>query len=219
MNQVNREYIDLNTIYPTEKIDSDTYSISRVSLTEDQVKWEKIRNFRNYWYVAGLQANFDYVTLFKKGDGVMMSDTPMERNSNREFIRNANGDVIVFGLGLGMIILPLLADDTVKSITVVELYQDLIDLVTPFLRPFDKENKLKVVQGDVFAYTPEKTAKFDTIYFDIWISICDDNYEEQKKLTRKYSKHLNRDNPKAFSDAWLKSHYQKERRKEKSYAW
>ena len=215
----NREYIDLNTIYPTEKIESDTYSISRVSLTEDQVRWEQIRNFRDYWYVRGLKANFDYVRLVKKGDGVMMSDTPMERNSNKEFIRNANGDVIVFGLGLGMIILPLLSDDTVKSITVVELYQDLIDLVTPFLKPFDKENKLKVVQGDVFTYTPEKTVKFDTIYFDIWISICDDNYEEQKKLTRKYSKYLNRDNPKAFSDAWLKSHYQKERRKEKSYAW
>jgi hypothetical protein len=215
----NRQYIDLNTIYPNDKIECETYSISRVSLTQDQVRWEQIRNFRQYWYVAGLKANFDYVRLIKKGGGVMMSDTPMERNSNADFVRNANGNVIIFGLGLGMIVLPLLSDDTVTSITVVEIDKPLIDLVTPFLKPFDIKNKLSIVQGDAFDYTPEKTAKFDTIYFDIWISICDDNYEEQKKLTRKYSKYLNRDNPKAFSDAWLKSHYQKERRKEKSYAW
>ena len=212
---IQRQYVDLNKIYPKHRIESENYAINRVSLTEDQVKWEKIRNFRDYWYVAGLQANFEYVNLIQKGKGVMMSDTPMERNTNRHFIENANGDVIVFGLGLGMIIIPLLSDENIKSITVVELYQDLIDTVVPFLKPFDTQNKLKVVQGDCFDYTPEKGAKYDTIYFDIWRDICDDNYEEQKKLTRKFSKYVNRDNPKAFSDAWLKSHYQKERAKEK----
>jgi hypothetical protein len=215
MNQVNREYIDLNTIYPKDKIESENYSISRISLSKDEVMWELMRNRDNYWYVRGLKPDFEYVRLVQKGKGVMMTDTPMERNTNSKFIQKANGDVIIFGLGLGLIVLPLLSDTKIKSITVVELYQDLIDLVTPFLKPFDKEDKLKVVQGDVFTYTPEKGVKYDTIYSDIWISICDDNYEEQKKLGRRYSKYLNRTNPNSFSDAWLKSHYQKERIKEK----
>ena len=215
-----RSYIDLHTIYPTTEIESETYKINTICLTKEQVRMEQMRNFRDYWYVAGLKADFNYIRLIKKGDGIMMSDTPMERNTNADFIRNANGDVLIFGLGLGLIVLPLLSDTDVKSITVVELYQDLIDLVEPILKPHDTQNKLKVVQGDCFNYKPAEGSKFDSIYFDIWISISDENYEEQKKLGRMYSKYLNRSNPNAFSDAWLKSHYQKERAKERrSNSW
>lgn len=218
-----REYIDLHTIYPAEKIESENYIIKKFSLSASEVTMELIRNRRDYWLVRGLKPNFEYVKLIKKGDGIMMSDTPMERNTNEAFLRKANGDVIIFGLGLGLIVLPLLSDPTIKSITVVELYQDLIDKITPILKPYDKQNKLTVVQGDAFTYKPLKTAKFDTVYFDIWIAISDDNYEEQKKLERGIRKHLNKENPNAFMDSWLKSYYQKERRKEKrnenAYGW
>lgn len=218
-----RDYIDLHTVYPAEKIESETYIIKKFSLSVSEVQMELIRNRRDYWLVRGLKPNFEYVKLIKKGDGIMMSDTPMERNTNEAFLKKANGDVIIFGLGLGLIVLPLLSDPTIKSITVVELYQDLIDKITPILKQYDKQNKLTVVQGDAFTYKPLKTAKFDTVYFDIWIAISDDNYEEQKKLERGIRKHLNRENPNAFMDSWLKSYYQKERRKEKrnenAYGW
>lgn len=218
-----REYIDLHTIYPAEKIESETYIIKKFSLSVSEVQMELIRNRRDYWLVRGLKPNFEYVKLIKKGDGIMMSDTPMERNTNEAFLKKANGDVIIFGLGLGLIVLPLLSDPTIKSITVVELYQDLIDKITPILKQYDKQNKLNVIQGDAFTYKPLKTAKFDTVYFDIWIAISDDNYEEQKKLERGIRKHLNKENPNAFMDSWLKSYYQKERRKEKrnenAYGW
>ncbi len=222
-----RGYIDLHTVYPAEKIVSENYTIKKFSLSASEVTMELIRNRRDYWLVRGLKPDFEYVKLVKTGGeggkGIMMSDTPMERNTNEAFLKKANGDVIIFGLGLGLIVLPLLSDPTVKSITVVELYQDLIDTVTPILKPYDKQNKLTVVQGDAFTYKPLKTAKFDTIYFDIWIAISDDNYEEQKKLERGIRKHLNKENPNAFMDSWLKSYYQKERRKEKrngnAYGW
>lgn len=218
-----REYIDLHTIYPEERIESETYYIDTTILSVDEVRWQLIRNRDSYWMVRGLKPDFKYKRLVLKGKGIMMSDTPMERNTNYEFLHKANGDVIIFGLGLGLIILPLLADQNIKSIRVVELDQSLINLVTPILKQHDKENKLTVVQGDCFTYVPEKDRKFDTVYFDIWLSITDDNYEEQKKLERGFRKFLNKDNPNSYMDSWMKSYYQKERIKERrrqnAYGW
>lgn len=218
-----REYIDLHTVYPEERIESETYYIDTTILSVDEVRWELIRNRDSYWMVRGLKPDFKYKRLVLKGKGIMMSDTPMERNTNYEFLHKANGDVIIFGLGLGLIILPLLADQNIKSIRVVELDQSLINLVTPILKQHDKENKLTVVQGDCFTYVPEKDRKFDTVYFDIWLSITDDNYEEQKKLERGFRKFLNKDNPNSYMDSWMKSYYQKERIKERrrqnAYGW
>lgn len=218
-----RDYIDLHTIYPEDRIESETYYVDTVILDKTAVTMEFIRNRDNYFMVRGLKPDFKYKRLVLKGQGVMMSDTPMERNTNYEFLHKANGDVIVFGLGLGLIILPLLSDQNIKTIRVVELDQSLIDLVTPILKQHDKENKLTVVQGDCFTYVPEKGSKFDTVYFDIWLSICDDNYEEQKKLERGFRKYLNKENPNKFMDSWMKSYYKKERQKEKrnayAYGW
>jgi spermidine synthase len=144
----------------------------------------------------------------KKGEGVMMSDTPMERNTNEAFIQKANGDVIIFGLGLGLLILPLLNNKEVTSILVVELYQDLIDVVEPILKKYDLENKLTIVQGDCFEFhkTIPKERKFDCVYGDIWISISSDNYEEMKTLTKNWKNRINRQNQNSFIDHWMMKH-------------
>jgi hypothetical protein len=214
-----RNYVDLNTIYPVGEIQGEVYSISRISLTESEVYIEHIRGAvdGNSWLFMGLKPNFDYVRLVKKGDGVMMSDTPMERRTNLDFISKANGDVLIFGLGLGLIIIPLLQDEEIKSVTVVELHQELIDTVLPILNQFDKQNKLTVIQGDCFEYHTQipKEKKYDCIYGDIWIDINTENYEEMKDLTKKYKNKLNRSNPNSFITHWMKSFLQSEIRKEK----
>jgi hypothetical protein len=206
------DYIDLHTIYPTDKIESETYTIDRIVLTSEQIRWEQMKNFRQYWYVHGLKADFPYVRLVKKGEGTMMSDTPMERNTNKDFIIKANGDVIIFGLGLGLVIIPLLKKENVKSVLVVELYQDLIDLVLPILKQYDTENKLSVIQGDCFEIHKQipKEKKFDCIYGDIWISISRDNYEEMKTLTKNWKNRVNRSNPESFINHWMKDHLKRQ---------
>ena len=218
-----RSYTDLNLVYPKDQIESENYSISRIEMSRDRCMMEMMQGARHYWTVRGLKSNFEYVRLYKKGEGVMMSDTPMERNSNREFISRANGDVLIFGLGLGLVIIPLLEDDSVKSITVVELYQDLIDLVLPILKPLDNKNKLRAVQGDAFNYELAKGSKFDSIYFDIWLNITSDDYEQHKQLKKQYRKYVNKANPNSFIDCWLNSYYRKdvakEKRQEKAGRW
>jgi hypothetical protein len=217
MQQLN--YIDLHKVYPTEPLKSENYTIDRIILDEDRVRHETMRSYwdGNHWLTMGLKSDFPYVRLVKKGEGVMMSDTPMERNTNYHILDKANGDVLIFGLGLGLIILPLLQKENVKSITVVELYQDLIDMVAPILRFNDPTGKLTIIQGDCFEAHNiiDKTKKFDCIYGDIWIEICTDNYEEMKTLTKNWKNRLNRDNPNSFIDHWLKDYLVKKIKKEK----
>lgn len=212
----NRQYIDLNTIYKDELV-SETYTINKIRLTKDEVRFEKMRSAINGvgWLKVGLKSDFDYINLIKKGEGVMMSDTPMERNSNRYFLQKANGDVLIFGLGLGLIVFPLINDELVKSITVVELYQDLIDLVEPKIKDMDTDGKVKIIKGDAFTHELPKGQLFDTIYFDIWLDINPEDYNEHKKLKNRYRKHLNKVNPSFFMDAWLSDHHKTELAREK----
>jgi hypothetical protein len=213
----NIEYTDLHTVYPKEPLVSETYTIDSIVLTEDKVRMEQMYNFRNSWLTRGLKADFPYIRLKMNGKGIMMSDTPMERNTNHDFIRKANGDVIIFGLGLGLVILPLLKKENVKSVLVVELYQDLIDLVYPILKKHDTENKLSVIQGDCFEIhkSIQKEQKFDSVYGDIWIEICTDNYEEMKVLTKNWKNRINRENSNAFIDHWMKGYLKKQIAEEK----
>jgi hypothetical protein len=136
-----------------------------------------------------------YVKLLVNGQS-MMSDTDMERRSNFDFIHNANGHVLIAGLGIGLIIKAIINQPKIKSITVIEKYQDVIDLVGPkFNHP-----KLKIVCADIFEWLPEPGTKYDTIYFDIWPDICEDNYEEIKQLharARKYKSDI------CWVDSWM----------------
>lgn len=93
----------------------------------------------------------------------VISNTPFECETNSEIIKNAHGDILIGGLGIGMILLPIQEKDTINSITVVEFRQEVIDLVAHQL-PLNE--KVRIIRGDVFEYVPEQ--KYHTIYLDIW---------------------------------------------------
>lgn len=57
---------------------------------------------------------------------LVMSDTRMEHTTNWEVVHEAKGHVLIAGLGLGMILHPILAKEEVLSVTVVEKYADVI---------------------------------------------------------------------------------------------
>ena len=213
----------MNLLTCTQSTPKNDLVISKISLTEEEVYLERMRNFRNYFMVAGLKANFEYVKLFRKKDGIWMSDTPMERNSNKNFIQNANGDVLIFGLGLGLIVFPLLQNESVKSIKVVELNQEIIDLVSPYIKAKDTHNKFSVVQGDAYEHHKIDNQKYDCVYGDIWRDISTDNYEGMKTLTKNWKNRINRSNQNSFIDHWLKGflidEIKKDKRESRSNWW
>ena len=142
-----------------------------------------------------------YCQLFV--DGVlMMSDTPMEHRTNVEVVDRTHGHVFIAGLGIGMILIPILQKPEVTKVTVVEKFQDVIDLVGPnFTNP-----KLEIVCADVFDYAPAIGTKYDVIYFDIWPSLCKSDLKDMAALHRRYQKYL-------VVGGWMESWRRKELRK------
>ncbi len=83
---------------------------------------------------------------------------------NDVFMDNAIGDVLIIGLGIGLILDDLIGDDTISSITILEKYQEIIDLVAPYYESLS--DKINIINGDVFQWEPEK--RFDAIKLAIW---------------------------------------------------
>lgn len=149
------------------------------------------------------------------GGRLYMSDTPFEKRTNWGIVHHANGHVLIAGLGLGMILTAILDKPAVQSVTVIEKYQDVIDLVAPHhLHP-----KLTVICADIFEWKPEKGTKYDTIYFDIWPDICTDSLKEMETLHRRFARILNRENHKAWMDSWQKDYLRYQRRRERASGW
>jgi hypothetical protein len=139
-----------------------------------------------------------YARLFV-GGALVMSDTPMELRSNQDAVKQAHGDVLIGGLGLGVITLPILCKPDVRSVTVIERSPDVAALVVPHLQrwPGVRAGKLAVVLGDVHRWKPSRvgrrlTARYDYVYLDIWSDICVDDYVDHKRLRAKYGRILRR---------------------------
>ena len=142
-----------------------------------------------------------YVRLIH-GSECVMSDTPMEKKTNREFVENAHGNVLIGGLGIGLILLAMQDKEDVKKITVVEKNKEVIELVGNQL-PLN--SKVNIVNDDVFEYKP--LFKYNTIYMDIWNYINEDVYNEQMKpLISRYRRYLvpKSEDENRYIDCWCK---------------
>lgn len=191
-------------IIPEGKIGD--WGIRHRVMTPEEVKHEKgIAIIRRDWTCNGLQPG-TYATLYW-GNGhrgeIMMSDTWLERWTNREAVTKANGHVLIAGLGIGLIIVPICAKPEVQSVTVIENTPEVVHLVSPHIA----HPKLSVIQDDIFTWQPAQ--QYDTIYFDIWATISADNYPETVLLHRRYSKLLNHQNSAAWMGSWLRDEFKR----------
>lgn len=195
-----RKFIDLYSIYGDVEIKTNTYTIKAEEWKEDSSYGDPQmdENYKIYTEVGK-----KYMKLIQNEDGFcMMSDHPHERITNQNFINAAKGDVVIFGLGIGLIILPLLEAKEITSILVVEKDKGLIDSILPTIKKQDTRGILKVVHGDAFNYFEElNVEKFDTIYFDIWQNVDQTAYNQMMTLHKAYYPFLRSE--KSFMDSWL----------------
>ncbi len=143
-----------------------------------------------------------YVRLLH-GTECVMSDTQMEQRTNHHVLYKARGDVLIAGLGLGMVLLPILRKPEVCSVLVIEKHAEVIALVEAQLRRALKSHearKFHVVHADIFDWVPPAGCQWDCIYFDIWNGICTDNLKQITKLKRRFAR---RKVPGGWLDAWV----------------
>jgi hypothetical protein len=144
-----------------------------------------------------------YVSLRVMNDAgqaqVMMSDFHYERSTCAEVVRRAHGDVLIAGLGVGMILHPIVKKQQVRSVTVVEKYQDVVDLISPTL---PRNRKLSIVTDDIFRWQPPHDRRYDVIWFDIWPDIEACRLPEMGRLHRRFRAHLNDSNPRRWMESW-----------------
>ncbi len=193
------EFTDMATILPESK--KGEAEIKHYEIDEAAASFSRIREVVTRGREGAAKAG-TFAQLYVKGS-LVMSDTEHERQSNWDVLRESyRGDILIAGLGLGMVLLPLLARERVTSVTVIELSQDTIDLVVPHIRTAAGENadKLTVIQGDIFEWKPPRGARYHTIDFDIWADICRDNLPGMRRLHQKFRRRKTRG---GWMSSWL----------------
>jgi hypothetical protein len=157
-------------LYNNPNIESENWKVSTFTIS-----------YPLNWYVMYEQGipSGTYVMLscknpyeFNMDQSCMMSDTPMEKFTNQRFLNDAKGDVLIAGLGIGLLPASLAEKDDVTSITIIELHQEVIDLVEPLIRKHIKNaDKIKIIQGDAYKYPKDHPKEhYDYAYLDIWDS-------------------------------------------------
>ncbi len=132
-------------------------------------------------------------TMLKNGGVLVMSDTPDEMNDHYDAVREAKGDILINGLGLGMVLFSAMEkfDDydvyLVRHATVIEKSEDVINLVGPYYKEMYGD-KIKIIHADALEWKPPKGVRYQMVWHDIWNYICQDNLPEMHKLHRKYGR-------------------------------
>lgn len=146
-----------------------------------------------------------YTKLTYKGK-VVMSDTDAEIHDHLEPVQKAKGDILINGLGLGLVLLNCMEKSEVISATIIERSIDVIALVAPHYINMYGE-RLEIIHADAMTWKPPKGNRYGMVWHDIWPSISADNYEQMKTLHRRYGRRCD------WQGSWCKDEAQKLKKK------
>lgn len=124
---------------------------------------------------------------------VVMSDTNAEMNDHWEPVRRARQcgrkiDVLINGLGLGVVVQAMLGMPHVEHVTVIEKSSEVMRLVKPHYMDRYGGSRLSVVCADALTWKPPVKKRYAFVWHDIWTDICEDNLPDMHKLHRKYGR-------------------------------
>jgi len=151
---------------------------------EDAVRY----NIRAVFHVGARTIDPGKYKRLTRNGSVIMSTTPAEIADNREFfweVEDRGGNILLNGLGLGVVLFKILKNKSVDSVTVIEISTDVIKLVAP---SFAHDNRVNIIHADAFDWKPPKGVRYNAAWHDIWDNICATNLPEMIKLHRKYGR-------------------------------
>lgn len=149
----------------------------------------------NYWqeYLALKNENHDSYTVLLK-DSVntympIMQDSEAEYNAHQWLWDNATGDVLIGGLGIGLVNEVLIDNDDITSVTIVENSQDVIDLVWEHCA---KDDRFTLIQEDLETWDIPIDSSWDIAWLDTWLTDNTLNMKEYNEaMNSKYSPYCN----------------------------
>lgn len=172
--------LDIKSCVPEGK--RGPWKVEKFHVTEDEIK---IFNMRASWHPGGRSMDAGDFTRLTRNGKVIMSDTRAEIRDHWDFLREAQGNVLINGLGLGVCLQILLKESDVVNITVIEQSADVIALVAPsFVRP----HRVNIIHANAFDWNPPKGMRYNAVWHDIWDDICSDNLPDMFALHRKYGR-------------------------------
>ena len=144
--------------YPKTKLG--VAAISKRRVDKDSTFFaEGVRGFLFYEFTQPAQ-----LTELRIRGKTWMTDSPEYVWSLESFAKRSRGNVLVAGLGLGIVVHQLANNPAVKRITVIECEADVICMVRPLL-PEDK--RIHIIHDRFARYVETTTEKYDTVIWDL----------------------------------------------------
>lgn len=142
--------------------------------------------------VACFTEEFEYPVIFQKSiKSVWMSVSPNEVCTMEQPINNAYGKVLTLGCGMGYFAYMASLKENVKSITIIEHEQSVIDLFETFIFPqIEFKEKINIIKADAIDFLANlQDGEYDYCFADIWIGIEDiEPYFQIKQIGRNFKK-------------------------------
>ena len=127
----------------------------------------KMQGYEEFSQIGYFVSKFPYLAL-TEGNNIWMSLNPNEIETMKPFINKGKGHALVLGLGMGYVPYMLSLKKEVKSITIIEKDQDVIELFNKLIWPkFVNKEKIKIIKDDAIKYV-EKNHQYDYIFADLW---------------------------------------------------
>ena len=193
-NELNSKDYIIDSYYKNIKISNKKYS-------NWSIKLDKYRPYELFVYddfnikdnyvlpkIGYFTKPFYYLAIYENNN-LWMSITPNEINTMRKPIDKAFGNVLTFGLGLGYFSYMVSNKENVKSVTIVETDNKVIDLFKKMIFPFFKfKYKINIINIDGYEYIKNiKDKEYDYIFVDIYHDVSDG-----KKVYNDFSKYTNK---------------------------
>lgn len=132
----------------------------------DEIKLDK-KDFREKTPFGYFPSEFPFLAL-KEKDVTWMSITPHEINTMEEGIKNAKGNVVTLGLGLGYFAFMVSNKEDVKHVKIIETNEKVIDIFKKDILPsFPNKEKIEIIKQDAFVFLSSSFEE-NYLYADLW---------------------------------------------------
>lgn len=163
-------YLFLKTNFKEKNIDSkyslkENYYAPYEGFLYDDIEIDGLYEINKVGYFKN---KFVYYNLIENNN-VWMNITPFEINTMKKPIEKAYGNVLTFGLGLGYFAYMVSKKEEVKSLTIVEKDEKIIDFISKnIIDKFENKSKIKIIKDDIYKYPSSKLKDFDYIFIDTY---------------------------------------------------